>query len=995
MADVMKYVHHLVEDLGARPANTEDEYYAATEIEKMMREHGVETIIQEFRVPVYSNLAYGILFVLMALAGILGGINRALGVAMFIVSLLVLVLFVMERLDKGQLSKLSMNGMSQNVIARHSATEAAPHRRPRPVVIVANYDSPKAELLKNPSIAWLSPVWYWASNVCMLLIPILLIFQMIAAIPAGLKAFFWVLAIVAAIPLLIKAINLLVSHFAMGYVQGANDNASGVAAMLGVLDRVRPLDGEAAPRPLPAAERYATEGFFEEHEREKALEQAEESGMAVQETLWDPDKKAIRRGPGVARVAGVIPEGANLQYVMLDPESFDEHDAEDPDKTQFFDVKKDQEREREAAAAEKADAAAAKADAAKAEAAEKCDTADAKDADTKKDAAADEKTAAPAKEEAHTEPERPRRKSRDIGKPIAPAGNQVRSRFADLPIDYKRPHEEEKEPEQTPAPEAAAPAAPAAPATPAAPTATAAPAAPAETPQFKLVEDPAERVRKEAEARRAQEEEEKKIQSAADVPPAPHFDFDAEDVAMPQYDAEAAVDAARQSGRISDDETTRKFKMREEDYKPSNISLVSNQKPTPANQAQVQAPSLEDDPTWGTTSYRPQTNKHLLDIPDPSVSAVDPFNVNDVHPVGDFNPEDFPADEFATGTFQALPDNDYADDPYDYEMPKENFFTRMGDKIGGLFNKNSHEKAASRPSRRGRGKQAAEDESLSDWLGVDEDFDAKKDGRKIGSWDNFEDDDSWKGGGTRGRKPQPRKRHDESAAEHGGAELADRGADNTVAPQDANVSAQDQELLPAGAEAGRADDADRAAAADATDREELSLDRRYTEADLLDRREVREAILAMGDPELTSHEVWFVATGASNFGNAGMKAFLDEYKNDLRGAFFINLKAVGAGDLSIISREGQITTRNADRRLSNIFKRVGKDLNRPLQTAEMKWADTDITSAMRSGHRAITLMGLKRGVPVGSCWAGDTIDIVDGEQIETVVELVTETIRRA
>lgn len=35
---------------------------------------------------------------------------------------------------------------------------------------------------------------------------------------------------------------------------------------------------------------------------------------------------------------------------------------------------------------------------------------------------------------------------------------------------------------------------------------------------------------------------------------------------------------------------------------------------------------------------------------------------------------------------------------------------------------------------------------MSDWLGVDDNFDAKRSGRDIGSWDNFEGDDGWKGG---------------------------------------------------------------------------------------------------------------------------------------------------------------------------------------------------------------------------------------------------------
>jgi hypothetical protein len=53
---------------------------------------------------------------------------------------------------------------------------------------------------------------------------------------------------------------------------------------------------------------------------------------------------------------------------------------------------------------------------------------------------------------------------------------------------------------------------------------------------------------------------------------------------------------------------------------------------------------------------------------------------------------------------------------------------------------------------REKAKPASEEtsEDLRDWLGVDSEYDAKKEGRKIGSWDNFTGDDDdelgWKGG---------------------------------------------------------------------------------------------------------------------------------------------------------------------------------------------------------------------------------------------------------
>lgn len=975
MADVMKYVHHLVEDLGVRPANTEDEYYAASEIEKMMREHEVETIVQEFRVPVFSNLAYGILFLIMALAGILGGINRGLGVAMFIIGLLALVLFALERLGKGQISKLSMNGMSQNVIARHSGTAAAPGRRPRPVVIIANYDSPKADLLKYPAVARFQPLMYWIVNGCMVAVPVLMIFQLFAGIPAGVKTFFWILMIIASIPLLVNGASVFISHFGMGYVQGANDNASGVAAMLGVLDRVRPLDGRAAPRPAPAAERYGTENFFEEHEaaKEEAQHASDQAGASAQESApakAAPHKKTTRRGVGVARAAGVIPAGAVLSYVAIDPQFEPEAKPAAPAApaapalSAQENASVQDELPLDAAAQDTASlavpAAAAAADKVAATAA----------AATAGTAAAATATATAAAATPAAQPQE-KKEAKKPRVPRRPAANgQVRSRFADLPVDYKRPVEGEEAHEETAQAQASTQDA-AAPHVPVIPAPKQGEAA-----QFKLVEPlkkPAPEAGAEAfEKVAAPAEQEKKIESAADVAPAPTFTFDAEDVAMPEYDAQAAVDAAVESGRISSQ--TEKFTVREEDIKPSNISLVGLRevKSDIEEDRQAQAgttSSLGNDPRWGTTNYRPQVNMALMDIPDPSVSAVDPYSVTDVHPIGDFNPEDFPADEFATGTFQALPDQGGRrdeGDPYDYEMPHDNVFTRIGDKLGGLFGgKGSKEPA--RPSRRKGSRRGEEEESLSDWLGVDDEFDAKKNGRQIGSWDNFDDDKSWKGGGTKVRQPQDGAPMPGQQPQEGATQLMDMSQ-----IQGAQTLSEE---APAAHEAGE--------------------EGRYTESDLLDRREIREAILAMGDSELTSHEIWFVATGASSFGHAGIKAFLEEYKNELRGAFFIHVRAVGAGDLSVITREGQVTSRNGDRRLINIMKRVGKDLHRPLQTAEMIWADTEATHAMRAGYRAVSLMGLNHRVPVGTSWAGDTIDLVNGDQIETAVELVTETIRRS
>jgi len=47
-----------------------------------------------------------------------------------------------------------------------------------------------------------------------------------------------------------------------------------------------------------------------------------------------------------------------------------------------------------------------------------------------------------------------------------------------------------------------------------------------------------------------------------------------------------------------------------------------------------------------------------------------------------------------------------------------------------------------------RGKKHEQQQSASAWLGVDDDYNATRAGRDIGSWDNFDEDDQWKGGAS-------------------------------------------------------------------------------------------------------------------------------------------------------------------------------------------------------------------------------------------------------
>ncbi len=180
---------------------------------------------------------------------------------------------------------------------------------------------------------------------------------------------------------------------------------------------------------------------------------------------------------------------------------------------------------------------------------------------------------------------------------------------------------------------------------------------------------------------------------------------------------------------------------------------------------------------------------------------------------------------------------------------------------------------------------------MSDWLGVDDSFDARSSGSDIGSWDNFDDD--WK----------------VCAAGYYGA----------------------------------------------------------TE------EEMSEAIADMGDEELLGHDIWFVATGASESGNAGVKAFLDAHRDKLRGVFahrdklrgvfLINLESVGAGQLAMLATEGEERVLKGDKRIMKLVQQVSSDFHRECATVDMPYVTTRTAISSAASSSSISRVSAPASSP--------------------------------
>lgn len=162
------------------------------------------------------------------------------------------------------------------------------------------------------------------------------------------------------------------------------------------------------------------------------------------------------------------------------------------------------------------------------------------------------------------------------------------------------------------------------------------------------------------------------------------------------------------------------------------------------------------------------------------------------------------------------------------------------------------------------------------------------------------------------------------------------------------------------------------------------------------REAMRETVLGMNDDALIAHDIWFVALGANGLGHAGMKAFIDEYRREIRGAFVLNLNCVGAGTPTIFMSEGIDNSRRADRRLTRLIASVADDLHLNLDRRPLDWDTRDATIAMRRSMRAVTIEGVdESGVPALSHTADDVLENIDEGQVTRISELVCEIIRRS
>jgi hypothetical protein len=232
----------------------------------------------------------------------------------------------------------------------------------------------------------------------------------------------------------------------------------------------------------------------------------------------------------------------------------------------------------------------------------------------------------------------------------------------------------------------------------------------------------------------------------------------------------------------------------------------------------------------------------------------------------------------------------------------------------------------------GKGRRSGhERHGVRDWLGVGNDFDARKEGAAIGSWDHF-------------TKPEEEEDEDAGIGWKGGS---------------ASIEDMNDPGFPA-SEAAR----------------------------------IRRKVTTGTDRELSEKEVWFVATGSEEVGTIGMKAFLKEHGPDVRDAFIINIDNVGTGSVYYVDSEGMAKRYRSDRRLVGAARRAITENGLTVRGRDYRGLSTDATPALARGYRAMSVMAFDiNGRLPNWHWATDTVANVDEKNLETAAEFVCAVIK--
>ena len=1036
MANTQNYINHLLQGTGITPACSEEERLAAEDIAQIFRNHGFDPEVQEFNAPAPSRLAFAVTGILSFAGALLMGIGGSIGLIGVLLAIVGAVLYVLERTGRPVISRLGKTGVSQNVIAYHKATGPLASPRNRPVVVVAHYDSPRAELLAREPYA---P--YRALIAKMLpvatIVPAAVAILRILPFPGALKVLLWIVAILASLVALANAANIIANRFVLPYTSGAVCNKSSVAAMLGVMDNVAPYQGENEfPNDIPF------DDYFGEQKRraEEMARAAAEYAAAQQQN--DYGNTIEYEEPSYTEDEFGQPIAPESEQGEVFDEQIDGFEGASADETLIGVIAPEAQAEAEVAAEPVADEDAV------------------------------ESIGAPAV----AEPSEPEPKLyRNAAGNIRFGSDAIRA-LGMLPESCTLDYEEGEEPTVDPEPASVEPvAAPAdepvvdtEPETEPEPSPAPEPDTAAPAPVVQDVYDDSASDYDEYPQRVSYESD---TDFSADLPVAtPHADIASafssigasassffkgalakgkklvddleEKRAAAREVAEQEAIAHQQAAEAERERAAREFEQHEAEQ-PAATEVAEATTSFEAQQPIDATETLDAAKFDATITFEKQGTAiaEPLSVSDESQDAADEIEAPEAEPAESFDAEQVENVDAETNTADEIeadatvvveqeetPVISNADEsrPYStqiFTMPAPsdpgstvaNPASAQVETVDSLMAQISS-KAAPRPQMNIPDPASVPvlTPSSSPLASVPDPSLPSMQQANVASRTSLFD------------LPDPSAQADDPFATAQGPEPTSA----PVAPSmPVSSGAQPIETIsaPVAKEAkpqkrglgglfgrkkkneqnsmsdwlGVEDDYDAKKSGrgigswDNFEDDDNGWKGGATSSDGASAEDMLSAVASMGDDELLGHDIWFVATGASDCDGAGMKAFLEAHRDKLRGVFFINLESIGAGRLSVVTVEGEQQLLKGDRRIMNLVSKVCKSFHVDCGAFEMPYAKTDAYAALEASRRALTIAGVD-GPRLACARTEDDLPYnVNPTNIATVSEVVTEVIRRS
>jgi hypothetical protein len=152
----------------------------------------------------------------------------------------------------------------------------------------------------------------------------------------------------------------------------------------------------------------------------------------------------------------------------------------------------------------------------------------------------------------------------------------------------------------------------------------------------------------------------------------------------------------------------------------------------------------------------------------------------------------------------------------------------------------------------------------------------------------------------------------------------------------------------------------------------------------------------LAERPLNHTELWFLFSGCEEVGCYGMRAFLDEYGDELgQDACFIDFEMVAQGIPGVLQKEGILTQFDYDPALIKVAEEAAEAVWRPaFRKAGGAYGESVVTT--QRGFRSVTLNAVlpHTGEPIAWHRPDDDMSVVDRETLGQMVVWGMEIVRR-